>query len=663
MTCPAQVADPPPRPKKPRTRLTAEEKAARAAERALERARIKSEAREAKIRAAGGPDVALPCIVLREGMQVVPCTAAQAEMFLQSALAELSIDVEHTGYPVGHNEHRITLAQLGHESSAVVFNPWEPDQGEVVRRCIAAARKLHAHNALADLGPLEAAGLVTRDAWDKMDDTVIQAKLNDPSSTDSDESGLKPLAKALGGDYAVSWYWDRKRAELFAAGGWLTQTTLLTPVTRSGWAQVPFCETFIRYAAGDVMDCAMVARLLPPLPPQLVAREKVFAKAWVPIYTVGTPLDKNKISENVAAREELQAKARLRVEELTDGKITNPKSSKQVAPTLIEMGYEGLPLSEKTGDPGAPKGVLEPLAAEGDELCQQILEYRRHDTALGLLLRPWNTMCEHGDGRGRTSIMSINADTGRTSARDFNMQQVSRQGGMRACWLAEPGCKGISADFSSVEIRVGAALSGDRTMKHLIEMLDLYPDRKKEFDFHWRSALICYGEGATKENRYNCKRVNFAKMYGSGKKSAAAQVGIPVAQVSAAFDAFEALAPEYVAWDKQVRAFIEYGGKSWTCHSGRVIWLPQGRAHAGGNYMIQGSAREFLVDAVLKWLDGPWGYATLLPVHDEIVAWNIPADEADAATKFLVSCMETELLGVKIAAEPNEPWDAWPDAS
>jgi DNA polymerase I-like protein with 3'-5' exonuclease and polymerase domains len=399
------------------------------------------------------------------------------------------------------------------------------------------------------------------------------------------------------------------------------------------------------------------------IPGALLDRERDFARAFVPAALTGVRLDPVQVSELAGEHARGREAARQRAESLSDGQIVNPKSSVQTAAYLAATGRYELPRSEKTGKPGAPKGVLEQYAYLGDQLADAILAYRRADTALGLLLAPRQELIEHGDGRVRTSILTLAANTGRTSSRNENLQQVSRQGGMRACHLAEPGCLIVSADWSSVEIRVGAALSGDESMKALIALGDKYPEKKKEYDFHWRTAITCYGPEATKENRYNCKRVNFSKMYGSGKRSASEQVGIPLPEVSAAFDAFSAIAPGYEAWDNQMREYVRAGGKSFRTYSGREIWLTGKGEHAAGNAAIQGTAREFLVDAVALWEKGPWGGHVIVPIHDELVCFDIPEDEAEAATAFLVECMTTAINGVDIIAEPNSPSPFWMDAS
>lgn len=256
-----QNPDSPPVPKTPRTRLTPEQKAEREAARKAKLAQQRAEARAAKIAELGGAAVQLPAVVLRDGT-ILPADAATARAWLEPCLGELSVDVEHSGYQLGHRDYRLRLVQLGNEGSALVFDPADPAQAAVIRDALARAKVLHAHSAHADLVPLEHAGLGDRSMWDRMLDTVHLAKLIDPALCDSDEAALKPLAKALDPGYALSWKADEARRALFAAGGWIGEPEPGTPAERSGWANVPVCETFVRYAASDVMDCAFVWREL-----------------------------------------------------------------------------------------------------------------------------------------------------------------------------------------------------------------------------------------------------------------------------------------------------------------------------------------------------------------------------------------------------------------
>ena len=251
----------PPGAKAPRTRLTDEERLERAQARKLKLAAERAQAREDKIAELGGPLVQLPAVVLRD-LTVMEVSVAEARAWL-AGMTELSVDTESTGFPVGHPEHRLRLVQLGNEHSAVVLDPDDLEQAEVVREALRAAEVLHAHAAHADLVPLEHAGLCGPEAWDKMDDTLLRAKLTDPALCGSEEHGLKALCRAMcGDDYALSWRLDELRKEIFSAGGWIGDTEMDTEVTRSGWAMVPVNEAFTRYAGADVMDCSAVSRAL-----------------------------------------------------------------------------------------------------------------------------------------------------------------------------------------------------------------------------------------------------------------------------------------------------------------------------------------------------------------------------------------------------------------
>ena len=110
-----------------------------------------------------------------------------------------------------------------------------------------------------------------------------------------------------------------------------------------------------------------------------------------------------------------------------------------------------------------------------------------------------------------------------------------------------------------------------------------------------------------------------------------------------------------------IPAGIESGRTQFPTAAGRVIHLPVGAPHAGPNYCIQGTARELLVDALLRWRQTQWGEAVLWPVHDEIVVM-VPEAEAVDATAALTACMTSELAGVPIIAEASHPSYAWADS-
>jgi hypothetical protein len=162
------------------------------------------------------------------------------------------------------------------------------------------------------------------------------------------------------------------------------------------------------------------------------------------------------------------------------------------------------------------------------------------------------------------------------------------------------------------------------------------------------------------------------------------------AKIAKVFDT--QIAPGYAAWDQWLRSSFYNGSFVWRdysdgtnysspiegkrrgiyrTYSGRNIYIKA--PHAFGNYAIQGTARELLVDGVLKWDDQvrqhpEWDAAPMFPVHDECLTW-VKREYFEQATETLRQCMETRVLStpdwqVHIGADPElVPHTYWPDSS
>lgn len=650
--CPA---NPPPTRTQPATSTEKRDKSG-----SVTRAAAKLAEREAKYAAAAGPPVLLPARVDRAGTveaitleHAVRIVAGQA-----AAWGELTVDVETSGYPVGHEAFALRTVQLGGVAEAVVFDAADPAHQAAVRTQLAAAPVLVAHSATADLVPLAAAGLLdAEDAWARMHDTVIPAKLADPASTGSDP-GLKQLSGAMLGPHATAPAADEARSALFKAGRWLTDTQATTPRERSGWAQVAHtCTTMVRYDGSDVLDTAALSQVLPPVPPALATRERAVERLTARVAHQGLRIDGEHVdrllADHTAARDAAAARVRAHG-------IDNPGSDRQVAGALAERGVP-LPRTAATarfpdGQPSVAAAVLESLRGfEGPagDLVAAVLEHRHHDTAVGTFLEPYQQLVRHGDGRARPTVYTLGADTGRMSCVRPNLQQVPREGGFRACITADPGQLLISADFAGVEVRVMAALSQDR---NLVAML------AEGVDLHSVIAAQVFGPEYTKRDRYTVKRGVFGWAYGGGVATLAKQVGCSESVMASVVDVLAGVAPEYVNWTEQVKTGVRRGSTAFPTYAGRVVHLDRRFPHKAPNYLVQGTARELLVDALLRWAGTRWGGAVILPVHDEILA-AVPAAEAEDATTALVAAMQTELYGVAIAAEASAPAFAWADAA
>src|SRR5690606_940458 len=122
-------------------------------------------------------------------------------------------------------------------------------------------------------------------------------------------------------------------------------------------------------------------------------------------------------------------------------------------------------------------------------------------------------------------------------------------------------------------------------------------------------------------------RPRFEEVYEGNAITAGLTESVPVVAVEPAGDL------ELASIQTSTRTFVANGYLSHNC--------------------IQGSAREVLIDALVRWRDTRWGSCTLLPVHDELDVW-VPEEDAEEATRALIECMETEVFGVKIIADPSE---------
>jgi DNA polymerase I-like protein with 3'-5' exonuclease and polymerase domains len=611
------------------------------------------------------------------------------------------LDCENSGYPLGHKLYELRTVQLGGEEAAVVFDASDPLQMQVASLALSMATRIWAHSASVDAIMVVEAGLIDWDGiWAKMHDSVLRAKLADPKMTGSEADALKQLSADLLREYAVSPMAEKAKNELFAAMGCLTKSDLLTPPERNGWFRVNrYSAVMTRYAGSDVLDLAAVLRVLPPLPvaESVMAREREFQAGTAPIGRVGFRLDhdhvKVKIAEERAARAETQDIVRI----LSDGRITNPKSS-DVLKVLPEMGIE-LGINRKTKRPSADKGSLEKALrnyADGSlehYLLRNILKYRHHDTHLGLILEPFDILCEHGDGRMRSTVYTIEASTGRTSCRRFNAQQLSRQGGIRGCIVADPGYLGISADFEGCEIRDAAGLSGDRMLLEAETSDRCYLHdgvgccESPHKGLHWMVAHAAFGKSAVKEHRYWSKRGVFTRLFGGGPQTAADQVYCDVKDMQKVWGAFSEIASAYTAWDGWLREAYKEGSFVWRdystgenhaipiegnrrmvyrTYSGRNVYITNGE-HAAGNGAIQGTAREHLVDGLIKWRQTRWRDAVMLPVHDQLLGF-VKAEEAEEASAALKRCMETRVLScpgfeVVIGVDVDRPFSRWQDSS
>ena len=319
------------------------------------------------------------------------------------------------------------------------------------------------------------------------------------------------------------------------------------------FAQVPV-EGLLDYA-GERADLAwqLAAKLEPLLKEQDL--ESVYRDLELPLVPILADLEK--IGVRVDARA-LAGQATLVDKELNDrstaifamaGEEFNINSPKQLAEILFEKLK--LPVLKRTGTSRAPSTaveVLEELALAHD-MPRLILEWRALAKLKGTYIDALPQLVNPETGRVHTSFNQAVAATGRLSSSDPNLQnipirtEIGRE--IRRAFIAEPGARLISADYSQIELRVLAHLSGDE------ELIGAFARGE---DIHDRTSLKVFGEHSglsTHELRRRAKIINYALLYGKTAFTLAKDIGVPQ-------DAAQAFIDAYFAGFPKVRGFIDH---------------------------------------------------------------------------------------------------------
>jgi DNA polymerase-1 len=180
----------------------------------------------------------------------------------------------------------------------------------------------------------------------------------------------------------------------------------------------------------------------------------------------------------------------------------NLNSHKQVLKALQKMG---IPV-ESTG-----KQALVHLADEYP-IITPLLEYKKHSKAVSSFCSSWSEHIDSITGRIYSDYVQLGSANGRFSCRKPNLQQVPREKEVRSCFIPAPGNQLVIADYSQIELRVAAEISGDR------RMIEAYRNNE---DLHKLTASLVTGkpiDQISKNERQAAKAVNFGLIYGCGAK-------------------------------------------------------------------------------------------------------------------------------------------------
>jgi DNA polymerase-1 len=417
-------------------------------------------------------------------------------------------------------------------------------------------------------------------------------------------------------------------------------------VTGSGKTQKNFSEididTAARYASEDADATWLLRQKFAPMLAEQGA-EQLFRTVEMPLVSILADMENHGVLLDRPLLENLSADFAVRMSALEDqiftlaGERFNLNSPKQLGEVLFER--MGLKTGKKTKGKtswSTDNEVLTELAEE-HEIARLILDYRGVAKLRSTYTEALPRLISTRTGRVHTSYNQTVTNTGRLSSSDPNLQNIpirSEEGRrIRHAFIAPPGQVILSADYSQIELRVLAHLSGDTVFCHAFA---------NDEDIHTRTAaevFELFPEMVTPEMRRQAKTINFGIIYGQGAFSLAKQLGTSRKTAEEFISAYKLRhngAIEYL--DACIRQAEEFGYV--TTILGRRLPIPDIHSSNGNvlafarrnaiNYPIQGSAADIIKCAMIR-VDARIRAERLksrliMQVHDELV-FEIPEDE------------------------------------
>ncbi|MDA0150068.1 DNA polymerase I [Vibrio sp. LaRot3] len=387
------------------------------------------------------------------------------------------------------------------------------------------------------------------------------------------------------------------------------------------------------------------------------------------IERTGVLIDDMKLSaqsQEIAVRlDELEQKAY----ELAEQEF-NMNSPKQLQAILFEK--MGLPVIKKTpsGTPSTNEEVLQELALDYP-LPKLILEYRGLAKLKSTYTDKLPKMINAETGRVHTSYHQAVTATGRLSSTDPNLQNIpirNEEGRrIRQAFIAPHGYKIMAVDYSQIELRIMAHLSGDKAL------LDAFRQGK---DIHAATAAEIIGvdiDQVSSEQRRRAKAVNFGLIYGMSAFGLAKQLGIPRGEAQQYMDTYFERYPGVMQYMEDTRSAAAEQGYVETIF-GRRLHLPEIKSRNGMrrkaaeraaiNAPMQGTAADIIKKAMLlvdEWIEkeGDGRVKLLMQVHDELVFEVQESALAEIETKVQELMESAAQLEVPLIAEAGhgDNWD------
>ncbi|MGQ4274409.1 DNA polymerase I [Terrihabitans sp. B22-R8] len=465
---------------------------------------------------------------------------------------------------------------------------------------------------------------------------------------------------------------------------WLSHTCIAyRDVTGTGKARVGFARVPIDKASEySAEDSDITLRLWRVLKARLAAEGMtgVYETLERPLLPVlmrmernGIAIDRQMLSRLSGEFAQTMGGLEAEIFELA-GESFNLGSPKQLGDILF--GKMGLPGAKKTktGAWATGANVLEELAEAGHELPRRILDWRQLAKLKSTYTDSLQTYVHPETKRVHTSFSLAATSTGRLSSSEPNIQNIPirTEAGrkIRKAFVAEPGRKLISADYSQIELRV---------LAHMADIPQLKEAFANGHDIHAMTASEMFGvpiEGMPSDVRRRAKAINFGIIYGISAFGLANQLAIPRDEAGAYIKKYFERFPGIRDYMDRMKAEAKACGFVRTLF-GRKCHYPLNEARspaergflerAAINAPIQGTAADIIRRAMIRMEDAlaaeRLSARMLLQVHDELV-FEVPDDEVEATLPVVRRVMEQAPLPavqldvpLQVDARAADNWD------
>ena len=459
--------------------------------------------------------------------------------------------------------------------------------------------------------------------------------------------------------------------------GW--QTISYDEVTGKGAARIPFSAVAIERAAeysAEDADCTLSVHEI--LFEKIQKDEKlkfVYERIEMPVLPVLFAMERNGVlldAAKLAAQSHELGKEMLAIEQKAyeaAGGPFNLGSPKQIREILFER--QKLPIRKKTptGEPSTDEDVLAELALD-HPLPARILEHRALAKLKSTYTDKLPKSVDRTTGRVHTTYSQTTAVTGRLASNDPNLQNIpirTPQGRrIREAFIAPPGAKIVSADYSQIELRIMAHLSGDAGLRHAFE---------HGHDVHQATAAEVFGvplDKVSKNERRTAKVINFGLIYGMSAFGLAQNLGLERATAQAYIEAYFTRYPGVRRFMDETRTKARRDKYVETVF-GRRLYLPDinsgsparrsGAERAAINAPMQGTAADLIKMAMVSvqsWIETEKLKTKLImQVHDELVL-EVPEKELPQVKEKVRELMQNVAkLEVALVADVGvgDNWD------